>query len=822
MNLWRDLRFAVRLLLKGRWFTLAAVVALALGIGANVTVFTIVNAVLLRDLPFERPEQIVMLGTQNAQGRPSGVSFPDFQDWKAASPGVSGMSFVVSTAFNVGDDEHAAEQFQGTYTSIDLFTVIGQHAVIGRDFRADDDRPGAAPVVMLGHSIWQRRYGGSPSVLGKVVRLNGISATVIGVMPEGMQFPFNTELWLPEAQWLPGAAERNRSVHSYAVVGRLNDGVTLAQAQAQLAAVGAKLARDYPADNKDLSPTVDTFTRRMLGPQLRMIFWSLMGAVVFVLLIACANVANLLLARAADRAKEIGIRYSLGATRWQVVRQLLVESVLLAAIGGVAGLGLAIFGVRAFDAATQGVGKPNYMVFTFDTTVFIFFAIACVATGIIFGLAPALHISRTNLNDVLKEGGRAGASGARARRWTAALVVGELALTLVLLAGAGFMMRSFLALYQSDIGIDTSRLLTARLLVPGRTYASVEDRALFLQRLDERLAANRGLVAGSTTTVLPMGGAPARQLTIEGRPPQVGAQLPTVVLISVGPQYFEAVGAPLVRGRTFETGDGLPGHENAVVNQRFVSMYFPGEDAIGRRIKLTQAQANALDALGSSWLTIVGISPTVRQQQFTPGGPSNATNGVDPDPVVYVPHRLNPGRGMALVVRTRSEPGEAAPLIREELRRLDPELALYQISTLDEVLAQNRWLWRTFGTMFAIFAFIALVLSAVGLYAITAYSVTQRTQEIGIRMALGAVPRQVQWLFVKRGLVQLAAGLAIGMMGAFGTGRLLQSILVQTSPSDPATLASIASLLIAVGMAACFFPARRATRLNPVAALRHE
>jgi putative ABC transport system permease protein len=819
MNLWQDLRFAFRLLIKGRWFTLAAVVALALGIGANVTVFTIVNAVLLRDLPFEKPEQIVIFGTQDAQGRPNGISLPDFQDWKASARSFSGMAFVVGFPCNVSDEDHAPEQYLGVYSSVDIFRMLNQHAVVGRDFRPDDDRPGAEPVAMLANTIWHKRYGDNPAILGKVVRLQGISATVIGVMPAGMQFPFNADLWMPEAQWLPGAPDRNRSVHTWTAVGRLKDGVTIKQAQAEMATIGAKLARDYPKEDKALTPIVDTFTRRILGPQIRILFWSLMGAVVFVLLIACANVANLLLARAADRSREIGIRFSLGATRSQVVRQLLVESVLLAFVGGIVGFGLSIFGIRAFDAVTRNVGIPYWMVFSLDARVFTFFTIACLATGIIFGLAPALHISRTNLNDVLKEGGRTGSSGSRARRWTGALIIFELALTLVLLAGAGFMMRSFLVMYSTDIGIDTSHLLTMRMQVPGRKYVSVEDRAIFFQRVNESLAANGGIVAGATTTSLPMGGTGQVQLTIDGRPAAGGTQLPMVDLIGIGPRYFDAVGAPLVRGRIFEASDGLPGHENAIVNQRFVSMFFPGEDAIGRRLKLTQVQANALDALGKSWVTIVAISPTIRQQGFGPSGPTNAT---EPDPVVYVPYRLNPVRGMAIIVRTRSAPGSAAPLMREEMRKLDSDMALFQVNTMDEVLAINRWFLRTFGSMFAIFAFIALVLSAVGLYAITAYSVTQRTQEIGIRMALGAEPRHVQWLFVRRGLIQLAIGLIIGMAGAFGTGRLLQSQLVRTSPTDPPTLVTIAAILIAVGLAACFFPARRATRLNPVVALRHE
>jgi putative ABC transport system permease protein len=819
MSLWQDLRFAARLLIKGRWFTVAAIVALALGIGANVTVFTIVNAVLLRGLPLEKPEQIVVFGTQDAQGRQGGSSFPDFQDWKRSAQSFSGMVFVVSFPCNVSDEDHAPEQYNGAYTSVDMFRMLNERPVIGRDFRPDDDRPGAEPVVMLADTIWKKRYNGDKGIVGKVIRAQGITATVIGVMPEGMQFPFNADLWLPEGQWLPGGPERNRNVHGWTVIGRLKDGVTLEQSQAEMATIGAKLARDYPKENNGLKPTVDTFTRRTLGPQIRILFWSLMGAVVFVLLIACANVANLLLARAADRSREIGIRFSLGATRRQVVRQLLVESVLLACIGGVVGFGLSIFGIRAFDAVTRNVGIPYYMIFSFDASVFIFFTLACLATGIIFGLAPALHITRTNLNDVLKEGGRTGSSGSRARRWTGALIIGELALTLVLLAGAGFMMRSFLVLYQTDVGIETSNLLTARLQVPGRKYVTIDDRTLFVQRIDEQLAANKGILAGATTTTLPMGGTGQRQLTIEGRPPSAGTQLPMVDIISIGPQYFDAVGRALVRGRIFEAADGTAGRENAIVNQRFASMFFQGEDALGRRMKLTQQQANALDALGSTWVTIIGISPTIRQQSFGPNGP---TNSADPDPVVYLPHRLNPQRQIAIIVRTRSDPASAVPLLREEIRKIDPEMALFQVQTMEEVLAQNRWFVRTFGSMFAIFAFIALVLSAVGLYAITAYSVTQRTQEIGIRMALGAVPKQVQWLFVRRGLIQLASGLIIGMAGAFGTGRLLQSMLVQTSPADPPTLGAIASILVVVGVAACFFPARRATRLNPVVALRHE
>ena len=712
---------------------------------------------------------------------------------------------------NLSDEGRAPERYQGPYISWNTFRLIGQQPILGRDFLADDDKPGAEPVAMLGGGIWKSRYGSDPRIVGRTIKINDVPTTVIGVMPDGMKFPIGADLWLPLSN-MPGLAAQKRAQHStLGAFGRLADGVTRKQAQSELAAIAARLAHDFPDANKDIGATVMTFNERFNGGPIRLVFLSLMGAVGFVLLIACANVANLLLARSAQRAREVGVRVSLGATRWRIVRQLLVESVLLAALSGLLGFALAAAGTRWFEIATQDVGKPYWITFTMDGSVFAFFAAVCLATGIVFGLAPALHISRTDINEVLKDtGGRSGSGGLRARRWTSALIVGEVALTLVLLAGAGFMVRSFLTLYRMDLGIDTSRLLAMALALPDRKYPTPDARAAFYQRLAERLAAMNSIRGGTFASSLPLGGGAQLRLTIAGRPIPAGEQPPQVTRIIAGPRYFDTVGIQLARGRAFADTDGTIGHEVAIINQRFAAMHFAGHDPVGQRIKVVP---DPLTGPEPAFVTIVGVSATVRQ---------SSSQQPDPDPVVYLPYRAQPLAVMQLIVRTPSEPAQMTAAIREEVRALDPDLPLFNIRTMDENLAQQRWPFRIFGTMFAMFATIALVLSAVGLYAITAYSVTQRTQEIGVRMALGAQNTQVWWLVIRGALVQLAIGLVIGMAGALGVGRLLRSVLVQQSADDPVTLGSIALLFVVVSLAACVWPASRATRLDPVHALRYE
>jgi predicted permease len=811
MNLLQDLKFAVRLLIKDRWFTAVAVIALALGIGVNATVFTFVNAVLIRGLPFDDPDRIMSIGTRDARDRDRGLSFPDFQDWRPAARSFSALAVFNGAAMNVSDEGRAPEQFSGPYISANAFKLIGQTPVLGRDFLPEDDKPGATAVVILGNGIWKNRYGGDPAVIGRAIKINGIPSIVIGVMAEGLKFPTNADLWMPLAL-MPNLTEQKRDARNLQGFGRLAPGVTLAQARAELSTIAGRLAREYPDTNKGITPTVMTFNDRYNGGQIKLVFLALMGAVGFVLLIACANVANLLLARSAARAREMSVRVSLGATRGRIVRQLLAESVLLSIIGGACGLGLAAIGVKLFALATTDVGKPYWIQFTMDARVFAFFAAVCLGTSVAFGLAPALHASKTDLNEVLKDGGRGSGGGVRARRWTGALMVVELALTLVLLAGAGFMMHSFLSLYRLDLGIDTSHLLTMRLSLPNQKYPTQELRQAFYTRLDERLAGLGGVQGAAVATSIPISGGPTRQLLVEGRPETAGQQAPVVTLVSIGPRYFETIGLPLTRGRLFDGIDGTSGHDAAIVNQRFVTMHFAGEDPIGRRIKLA-ADGAALPGPAPAWVTIVGVSPTVRQRFATEA---------EPDPVVYLPLRVQSPAFTSLIIRAQKDAASLTSLLREEVRAIDPDLPLFDIRTMDEQLAQQRWAFRIFGTMFAIFAVIALALSSVGLYAVTAYSVSQRTQEIGVRMALGAQAGQVQWLILRRSIVHLAAGLGIGIGGAWGVGRLLDSVLVQSGTRELVTLTSIVALLVLVSMAACYWPARRATRLDPVTALRNE
>jgi putative ABC transport system permease protein len=814
MALWQDVRYAVRLLIKDRWFTAVAAIALALGIGANAAVFTFVNAVLLRGLPFDDPGRIVSIGSLDARGRNLGVSRLDFNDIREAARSYSGLTMFMGAGVNVADEGKAPEQFGGAYVSANTFHMIGQRPVMGRDFSPTDDRPGAEPTVMLGSGIWKNRYGSDPSVIGRTIKVNSLVAMVIGVMAPDMKFPFNTELWIPLSMLPPELSNSKRGVRQFQVMGRLKPGVTLPQARAELQSIEEKLAHDFPDTNKNIKPDLLFYNDRVTGPQITLIFWSLMGAVGFVLLIACANVANLLLARSAQRTREIAVRVSLGASRWRIVRQLLVESILLAIISGALGLGLALGGIRIFDAVLVDQGKPYWMKFTIDPIVIVFLVGVCVATAFIFGLAPALHVSKTDVNEVMKEGGgRSGAGGMRARRWTGALIVTEVVLTLVLLAGAGFMMRSFLTLYRMDMGFDSSHLLTMRLTLPLSKYPQREPRTAVYQRLEERLHGVRAIQSSGLTTNAPMQGGFLRQLSVEGRAPLEGVPVPEVTVLGISSGYFDTMRLPVVRGRAFTDQDGTPSSPSAIVNQRFVAMHFSGEDPIGHRIHLVDTappgpnQSLPLDA------SIVGIVPNVRQRSF---------QEPDPDPIVYVPYRADPQRFSVLIVRTAAEPGSITPLVREEMRIVEPDLPLFDIQTMDARLAQMRWPMRVFGSMFAIFAGIALVLSAVGLYAVTAYSVSQRTSELGIRMALGAQPEQVLWLVLRRSLLQLAIGLPVGMAGAFGVGRLLQSLLVQTSARDPLTIVVIALVMIVVSIAACVWPARKATRLDPVIALRYE
>jgi putative ABC transport system permease protein len=816
----QDVRFAARLLAKDRHFTLAAVVALALGIAATNTVFTFINTALFKDLPFEDARRLVEVQTLDQRGRPAGLSYPDLLDLQRATRTLGGLAASAYSAMNVSDEARAAERFRGSYLSANTLDVLRARPVLGRGFLPEDDRPGAAPVVILGDDVWRGRYGADPTILGRTIRVNDVPSIVVGVMAARFSFPGTAELWQPMAL-MPGAATAPRNVRNVNGIGRLADGVTIEQARSEVTAMAQRLARDHPETNQGIVTTVDpplAGPRRFMRPTLA----TLMGAVLCVLLIACANVANLLLARAAHRSREIAIRASLGATRWRIVRQLFMESVLLALLAGAFGLLLSVYSVRyfgvAFDAMELGApdraATPYWINLSMDATVFAFVAALCLGSSVLFGLAPALHISKTNVNDILKESGRSAAGSVRARRWTGALMVVELALTVILLAGAGLMARSFVALYRTDFIIDPSHLVTGRISLPPQKYATVEARGRFFSRLDDQLAANRAIDHVTTASDIPfttLGGS-VRQLAIDGRADPAGLPPPNVSYVYVGADYFETLDLPLTHGRGFVQADGEPGHEGAIVNQRFATLFFPHDDVLGQRIRVTAA--GGPNPPPGPWLTIVGVVPTL--PQFGP-------REVVVEPLVYVPIGAEPapGRFVSIIARGRDATAIVAQM-RNAVRALDLDLPVYSAQTMPDLIVRMRFPNRLMGALFGLLALIALVLSTVGLFALTAHGVAQRTQEIGVRMALGAQTRQVVWLFLRRTMAQLAIGLTLGLAGALFVGKLLQMFLVRTDPRDPLTLVAISVLLAIVAVGASVLPARRAARVDPVVALRYE
>jgi putative ABC transport system permease protein len=809
MTFLQDLRFAARMLLKDRWFTVVAATALGLGIGVNTTVFTFVNAVLIRGLPFERADEIVYLATHDTtrdENDSSAASWQEFEDWRDKARSFPALAAFRFQPMNISDPDHPAERASGVAVTANTFSVLRQQPFLGRDFAHGDDAAGAAPVVIIGYSIWKNRYGSDTAVIGRALKINEVAHTIIGIMPEGMRFPTNSDLWRP-LQPLTGESRRNRFI---SVFGRLAPGVTWNQAAAEMAGISRQLQTTYPDTNKNIEARLMTFNQRFNGGPIRLVFLSLLGAVGFVLLIACANVANLLLARSAYRAREMAVRTALGASRGRIVRQLLIESVMLACIGGVLGLALASVGIRLFDAAVADVGKPYWIVFTFDLTVFGYFAVICLVTGIVFGLAPALQVSKTNLNDLMKEGGRGQSGGARARWLTSTLVVGELALTLALLTGAGLMARSFLKLYSLDLGFETGHVLTLRTQLVESKYPKPEERRIFFDALQQRIRALPGVTHAALASTLPLGGTGEFKFEIEGQPFSNETTRPRVAVVDAGPGYFETLGVAVQRGRAFVEADGAAGAEVIVINRRFATEFFAATEPLGRRIRLMQGSKE--DQPGP-WLTIVGISPTIRQGEV---------QALEPAAVLYKPARMSASLSTAMIVRTAGDPRSMIGAVREAAKILDPDQPLFDVRTLDEFLARNRWQYAVFGSIFVILAVLALVLSSVGIYAITSYAVTQRTQELGLRLALGAQASQIAWLILRTGLVQLGIGLALGLAAAYGVSQVLKSLVAQIPAVDPVTFIGITALLTIVMLTACLIPARRATRMDPLQALRIE
>jgi putative ABC transport system permease protein len=807
----RDVVFAARLLARSPGFTAAVVFALALAIGANVTVFTLANAFLFKNLPFDDSDRIVYISSRNPT-RPGarGMSYPDYLDLRAASTSLEGAGALTPGSVDVSDGSGFPERYRSAAITAGAFAAIGQRPASGREFGPDDERPGSPPVAIIGDALWRGRYGMDPSLVGRTIRINDVTTTIVGVMRAGVTFPGQSDLWLPLVR--TPAMER-RDVRNLVMFGRLRGRhMPFRTVRAELDLVAARLAAAYPATNKDIGVLVENFNDRFnSGETPRLLFW-LLWAVAFVLLIACANVANLLLARALARSREISIRTSLGATRRQVVRQLLVESLLLASLGAALGTVFGLWGVRIFDAALVPAVKPPYIDFSVDMRVVIFLVTITAGAAIVFGLAPALQLSKLDVNAVLKEGGSVAGQGRRARVLSGALIVIEVALAVVLLTGAGLMIRSFVNTSRADIGLDPSHVLSLNLNLRRTKYPQREDQVRFYEQLKGRLEALPGVETMAVASDLPAESPDDLYYEIEGAPPEDARTRHRAAGLYVGEDYFAALGLRPRSGREFTRADNAAAPRVAIVNEMLARRAWPAGDAVGKRFRLVEFDAAGARSTEGPWFTVAGIVPDVLQDD----------ESFVMSPAIYLAYRQYPGSGFETIVRTRVPPATAGESIRRAVQALDPDLAVRTLRPLEESLWLRNWRHRVFGSMFAIFAAIALVLASVGLYAVLAYSVSERTREIGVRRTLGATSASILRLVFRQAVTRLGGGLLLGVAGALVATRVLESMLVGVSAADPATLATACAVLAVAGCAGCLLPARRALSVDPLVALRTE
>jgi putative ABC transport system permease protein len=804
-RLWQDVRYGVRVLLRSPGFTAVAILVTALAIGANTAIFSVINAVLLRPLPYGNPERMVTVwGTQSRRGvTRAPFSYPDFADFHAQSNSFDGLAaYTDASASLAGRD--APEQITGEVTSADFFKALGVQSALGRAFAPDDEQSGVSGVVVISHGTWQHRFGGEQNIIGRQVTLDGKSRTVIGVLPADFQFPFSTES--PE-YFLPinpkDDLDKERGAHYLSVIGRLKPGVTAQQAAAEMKGIAARLEQQYPTTDASRGINIVGAQDDMVST-LRPTLLILLGAVGFVLLIACANVANLLLARASRRGREIALRVALGASRARIVRQLLTESLVLSLAGGALGLLVAAWGVRLISSFVPA-DIPRFSETGLDPTVLAFTLAASVLTGLVFGLAPALSASKLDLNESLKEGGR-GATGGRARnRVRSLLIVSEVALSLVLLVGAGLLVKSFLKLRNTDPGFNPENVLTASISLPSAQYSEDARIAQFYRQAIERVSQLPGVESVGAITPLPLSdnGMSITFYPKDGPPPRPGEELVSAARVA-SPDYFRTMGVPVVEGRAFSDADRADTQKVVIINQTLARKFFPGADPLGRQLHLG---LNDLDAV------IVGVVGDVRHQ----------TLDKEAGPEFYVPFAQVPFGDMSLVVRTRTDDpaGLSAPL-RGAVQAVDKDIPLFKLQTMRSLIGHSVARQRFSMTLIAVFAGLALALAMAGIFSVMSFLVAQRTHEIGIRMALGAQRRDILRMVVSHAMRLALVGVVVGLLAAFALTREMASLLYQVSTTDPLIFGGIAALLALVALAACLVPARRATKVDPMVALRYE
>src|SRR5262247_1832860 len=814
-HLIKDIRFGFRNLLRRPGFALIALITLALGIGANTAIFSVVNAVLLRPLPYAEPERLVALWESNTQ-RPesrNSISYPNFFDWRAQSKSFERMaSYYTNNMALTG--VAAPVNLRSAVVSPDLFATLGVRPQLGRWFVGEEEKPGIRAAI-ISHGLWQRQFGGDPNVIGRAMTLNGKQFNVVGVMPAGFQFPIEAE---PVEVWVTSsidgektdpkepAQNEQRGSHFLQAVGRLKPGVTLEQAQAEMNVIGANLEKQYPDSNTrrgvNLIPYHNDLTQDYSEA-----LWLILGAVGCVLLIACANVANLLLARATARYKEIAVRAALGANRWRVMRQLLTESLSLALGGGLFGLLLAWWGT---DALIRLIPEevPRLAEINIDRWVFGFTLLISVVTGVVFGLAPALQASKVELTEAMKEGSRGAGAGAGRGRLRGALVVAEIAIALVVLIGAGLLLQTFRRLQQVDLGFDIHNILTAVVELPDARYPKPEQAAAFYQTLLDRVKALPGVEAVSAIVPQPLSGDSMMiSFDIEGRDIPKGER-PSSHFRSISLDYFSVMKIPLLAGRAFTERDDAHSPGVVIVNETFAKRHFPNESPIGKHVK----PGIALEG-EPVWREIVGVVKDVKHRQSL---------SRDYEPEYYLPHAQMPINSMNLVIRATNDPRGLARSLELEVQSLDRDIPVYRIKTLEQYLGVAVAQPKFNALLLSLFAGLALLLTAIGLYGVMAYSVIQRAQEIGIRIALGAQTGDVLKMVLRQGLKLTALGLLIGLAAAYALTRYMQSLLFGVKPTDPLTFAAIALLLVVVAFLACWIPARRATKVDPMVALRCE
>jgi len=810
-TLWQDMRYGFRMLWKSPGFTLVTVLALALGIGANTAIFSVVNTVLLRPLPYPNGERVVFMGEWSQQVPEMSVSYPNFVDWREQTQTLEqlgafrGANYVLT---GVGEPE----RLDGRQVSAGFFNVLGVTPAVGRNFSPDEDKPGASPVALVSHGFWQRRLGGDASIINRQLLLNGESFTVIGVLPQTFEWQSPVDVWVPIGLRADQMGMKERGNHpGIYVLGLLKPNISVEQARTEIKAIAARLAQQYPDSNGGNSAVVDGLQERAVE-DIRPALLILLAAVGLVLLIACANVANLLLARAASRSKEIAIRTALGAGRLRIIRQLLTESLILSVMGGLLGLLFAMWGIDALLAVIpDNVPRLLVMGIGLDARVLAFTLGVSVLTGLLFGLAPALQASKSNLNESLKDGGRSGSAGASRQRVRNLLVISEVALSLLLLVSAGLLIKSFNRLQQTELGFDPENVLTLRVPLPETRYKENAVVENFWADLLRRVRSLPGVESAGLTRGLPMNGGIESGVMIEGQETTDPKDATVAVNLYAEAGYFRTMNIQLLNGRFITDQDTKDSPLVAMVDEMFVTRFFPNADPIGKRLRIGGDRAPLRN--------IVGVFKHVKHY-----GPDEEGRIEVYTPFSQVPQEFfaASNRSLWLAVKTKGDPTSLAPAIRNEVLQIDKDQPISNVDTMENIVAASVAPQKFATWLLGIFAASALLLAAIGIYGVMAYSVTQRTHEIGIRMALGAGRGDVLKMVVMQGMKLALYGVGLGLLGAFALTRLMSSLLFGVSATDPLTYGGVAILLAGVALFACLIPARKATKVDPMIALRYE